>query len=89
MMMMMMMMMMMIQKRGGARGAADNMAHVRCMLNKQGCTRAHTHRQKYVIIIAFPHQQWFREYVLMLRYTYIDSCFVLFKYAISTLTSAS
>ena len=36
-------------------------------------TRKHTH--KYVILISFPQQQWLRERVLMLRYTYI-ACLV-------------
>jgi hypothetical protein len=34
-------------------------------------TYTHTHTQKYVILIAFPRQQCFRERVSMLRYTYI------------------
>jgi hypothetical protein len=47
------------------------------MLDKQGYTRAriyiyiHTHTQKYVILIASPPQQWFREHASLLRYTYI------------------
>ena len=31
----------------------------------------HTHTQKYVIIFAFPLQEWFRERAEMLRYAYI------------------
>ena len=31
----------------------------------------HTHTEKYVILISFPLQQWFRERASMLRYTYI------------------
>jgi hypothetical protein len=38
----------------------------------------HTHTQQYVILIAFPQQQWFRERASMLRYTYI-ACLVLFR----------
>jgi hypothetical protein len=34
-------------------------------------TITHTHTQKYVILIAFPRQQWFRECALLLRNTYI------------------
>jgi hypothetical protein len=61
------------------------MAHTRCMLVKQGyvharactrsrawacaCMRAHAH--KYIIFIAFPQQQWFRERASVLLYTYI------------------
>ena len=32
---------------------------------------ARTHTQQYVILIAFPRQQWFRERTSMLRYIYI------------------
>jgi hypothetical protein len=51
------------------------MGHTRCMLDKQGymhagastpprartptCTHAHAHIDKYVMLIAFPRQQWF------------------------------
>jgi hypothetical protein len=35
--------------------------------------RTHTHTQKYVILIAFPRQQWFHERASILRYTYIAS----------------
>ena len=35
----------------------------------------HTHIQKYIILIAFPLQQWLRERALILRYTYTDSLF--------------
>jgi hypothetical protein len=61
-------------------------AHVRALqLHTQ--THAHTHphavahfgasahKQKYVIIFAFPQQQWFRECAPLLRYTYI-ACIV-------------
>ena len=34
-----------------------------------------THTKKYVILIAFPRQQWFRERALILRYTY-SACLV-------------
>jgi hypothetical protein len=34
-------------------------------------TRKHAHTDQYVILIAFPLQQWFRERASMLRYTYI------------------
>ena len=33
--------------------------------------RARTHAKKYVIIIAFPLQQWFRERASVLRNTYV------------------
>ena len=37
----------------------------------------HTHTHKYVILIAFPRQQWFRESVSTLRYTTYIACRVL------------
>jgi hypothetical protein len=40
-------------------------------------TRKHAHTDQYVILIAFPQQQWFRERASMLRYTYIG-CIVVF-----------
>jgi hypothetical protein len=41
------------------------------MLDKQGYSRACTRTQKkYVIVIAFPRRQWFRERAAMLRYMY-------------------
>ena len=36
-------------------------------------THARVHTQKYVILIAFPRQQWFRERGSTLHYTYIAS----------------
>jgi hypothetical protein len=39
-------------------------------------TRKHAHTDQYVILIAFPLQQWFRERASVLRYTYI-ACLVL------------
>ena len=52
-----------------------------CKINKatrpSPCTHTdtHIHRQKYVRLIAFPWQQWFREGALLLRYTY-NACLV-------------
>ena len=40
-------------------------------------TRKHAHTGKYVLLTAFPHQQWFRERSSMLRYTYI-ACVIIF-----------
>ena len=34
-------------------------------------TRRHVHTGQYVILIAFPQQQWFHERASTLRYTYI------------------
>ena len=43
--------------------------------HKHVLTRARAHTQKYVILIDFPQQQWFRERESILRYTYI-ACLV-------------
>ena len=67
------------------------MAHTRCVLDYQGhmhvcacirsrtrvptCTRKHAHTDKYIILIAFPLQQWFRERASVLHYAYI-ACLV-------------
>ena len=36
-------------------------------------THARTHTDKYVVLIAFPRQRWFRERASLLCYTYIAS----------------
>jgi hypothetical protein len=41
-------------------------------------TRKHAHTDQYVIFIAFPQQQWFREHASMLRYTYVG-CLVCLR----------
>ena len=38
-------------------------------------THARAYTQKYIMLIAFPLQQWFRERALVLSYTYI-ACLV-------------
>jgi hypothetical protein len=38
-------------------------------------THARAYTQKYIMLIAFPLQQWFRERALVLGYTYI-ACLV-------------
>ena len=49
-----------VEKYGGARGhRCHNMAHTYCMLEKQGYTHTRACTRKYVILIAFPRQQWF------------------------------
>ena len=69
-----------VEKYGGAREAVDSMVHARCVwiskvtsAQAQACPRAakRTHTDQYVILIAFPQQQWFRESASLLRYTYI------------------
>ena len=42
------------------------------------CTRKHAHTGHYVILIAFPQQQWFRERAPVLRYKHIV-CLALFS----------
>jgi hypothetical protein len=67
-----------------------NTASAHFILNKQGYTcvckcvlpralatartHARTYTHKYVILIAVPLQQWFRESASLLHYTYILSC---------------
>jgi hypothetical protein len=36
-------------------------------INMHACTRKHAHTDQYVILIAFPQQQWFRERASMYR----------------------
>jgi hypothetical protein len=48
---------------------------VACWLNKTTCTHSHehthAHTHKYVLLIAFPQQLWFRQPASVLRCTYI------------------
>jgi hypothetical protein len=44
-------------------------------------TNMHTHSET-VTLIAFPLQQWFRERVSILGFTYM-ACFVIFKLSLS------
>ena len=46
---------------------------VACWVSKATRAPSHTHihTQKYLILIAFPQQQWYCESVSVLRYTYI------------------
>ena len=44
----------------------DNMAHIPNATNKHTHTHTHTHTE-YVILVAFPLQQWFLECTSMLR----------------------
>ena len=65
-----------VEKNGGARQSTDDditrRIHSPCQITK---ARTHTHSE-YVIIIALLWQQWLRERLLMLRYTY-DACRVI------------
>jgi hypothetical protein len=40
----------------------------------------YSHTQKYVLLVSFPQQKWFRERAKVLRYTYI-ACLV-FHFAV-------
>jgi hypothetical protein len=40
-------------------------------------THTHTHTHKYIILISFPLQQWFRERASVLHDTYIECCVVI------------
>jgi len=46
----------------------DNMAHAHCMMDTNGHRERHS---EYVIITAFPLQQWLQERASMIRYTFI------------------
>ena len=52
-------------------------AHARTLTHPR--VQKHTHRQKYVKLIAFPRQQWFRERASVLSYTYIASLSCLYR----------
>ena len=59
-------------KRGRARQATDDNGirrmHLACWINS---ARIHTHtHSEYVILIAFPQQQWLRERASVFRYVY-------------------
>jgi hypothetical protein len=53
------------------------------------CTRKHTHTGQYVILIAFPKQQWYRKHASVLLYTYIAPLVNLLSIAQSTVASSS
>jgi hypothetical protein len=63
-----------VEKHGRARQATgDNI--IRRMRFACPITKATDTHSEYVILIAFPRQQWLRERVLLLRYTYV-ACLV-------------
>ena len=55
-----------------------------CWINKailaKTSAKSRTHTHKYLILIAFPQQQWLRERASVLRYTYIVCIVNLFEY---------
>ena len=46
---------------------------IRCMRIECWIPKATNTHSEYVILIAFPLQQWLREHASVLRHTYIDS----------------
>ena len=60
----------------------DNMAHAHRMLDVEGYKHILT---EYVILIAFPLQQWLHERASMLCYAYI-ACLVLFSLTVYSST---
>ena len=66
-----------MEKYGTARQATDDNI-IRRMRFACWLTKATDTHSEYVILIAFPPQQWLRERASMLRYTYTVSL-VIFK----------
>ena len=56
-------------------------AHAHALGYPHARTRKHAHTGQYVILIAFPQQQWFRERASVLRYTYIVCIVRTFSFA--------
>ena len=68
-------------RAGLARLCARMRVHMSARLGNhtQARNSKHAHTDHYVILTAFPRQQWFCERASMLRYTYIG-CLVLFYF---------
>jgi hypothetical protein len=64
-----------VEKYGTARQATDD-NKIRRMRFACWITKATDTHSEYVILTAFPWQQWLLERASMLRYTYFD-CFIL------------
>jgi hypothetical protein len=64
-----------VEKYGTARQATDDNT-IRRMRFAYWITKATDTHSEYIILIAFPRQQWLRERVSMLRHTY-TACLVL------------
>ena len=60
--------------------ATREKAHVHALATTY--IHTHTHTRKFVILIAFPRQQWFREGASLLRYAYI-ACLVLLLFILA------
>jgi hypothetical protein len=63
-----------VEKYSSPRHATDGNI-IRRMRFACWITKATDTHSECVILIAFPRQQWLRERVSVLRYTYTDSCF--------------
>jgi hypothetical protein len=68
-----------VEEYSGDRGATNDVTiwrmRVACWISKAIRMYAYTHADQYVILIAFPLQQLFRERASVLRYTYITWIF--------------
>ena len=74
-----------MEKYGRARQATDD-NRIRRMRYACRITKATDTHSQYVILTAFPLQQWLRERASILRYTYI-ACLLLFSnYAVQWIT---
>jgi hypothetical protein len=69
-----------VEKYGTARQATDDNI-IRCMRFACRINKATDRHSEYVILIAFPRQQWLRERAPMLRYTHI-ACRAYFQNAV-------
>ena len=71
-----------MEKIGRAKEATDNSIIRRrkytIVLPDNKGNNADTHSE-YLVVIAFPRQEWLRERTLILRYTY-TACFAQFKF---------
>ena len=70
--------------RKATRQRASVPTRTRTSMYERARTYTHTHTQKYVILIAFPRQQWFRERASLLRYTYIARLVLLMNFILKT-----
>jgi hypothetical protein len=72
-----------VEKYGTARQATDDNIIQRMRFACWITTATDTHLE-YVILIAFPRQQWLRERVSMLRYTYTGCLVFRLTYFVTT-----
>jgi hypothetical protein len=77
-----------MEKYGTARQATDDNIILR-MRFAWWITKATDTHSQYVILIAFPRQQWLRERASMLRYPYIASFILYLNPGVLTVTAQS